>query len=300
MHPVAVAGSSSEPAFVSRMATPQQGNFEAMRHSDKSAVISLIALLLTGCGTSGGSPKPAANLDTATVTRVANIVKQSGEYGTAAGIQAAYAAANPTDPAAQVTAGESALQAGQIDKALDNFQRALQIAPNRVDAHYGLARTYLARNQSEEAVAEFQIVVRAEPRHIRALNGMGIALDLLGRGREAQSAYRAVLATAPDDRAARNNLGLSLLLSGDYGGAVAELSTLSRQPDASPRIRQNLALALGLKGDTGGAAQIGSRDLDPASIAENQRFFAAVRRLATPGASALRNSGNAATTAMAY
>ena len=75
---------------------------------------------------------------------------------------------------------------------------------------------------------------------------------------------------------------------------------LARQPDASPRIRQNLALALGMKGDAAGAAQIASRDLDSASIAENQRFFTAVRRLAVPGASALQTSGNAAVTAVAY
>jgi len=57
---------------------------------------------------------------------------------------------------------------------------------------------------------------------------------------------------------------------------------------------------LSMKGDAGSAAQIGSRDLDPASIAENQRFFTAVRRLAVPGASALQTSGNAAVTAVAY
>ena len=93
-----------------------------------------------------------------------------------------------------------------------------QLAPGQADAHYGLARAYLARNQLEQAAAEFQTVLAMEPRNIRALNGTGIALDLLGQGQEAQNAYRAALAIAPDDRAARNNLGLSLMLSGDYDG----------------------------------------------------------------------------------
>ena len=128
---------------------------------------------------------------------------------------------------------------------------------------------------------------------------MGIALDLLGRGQEAQSAYRAVLAIAPDDRAARNNLGLSLLLSGDYEGAVAECRRLPVSPARTSNTAKSCVSA-GMKGDAGSAAQIGSRDLDPASIAENQRFFTAVRRLAIPGASALQNSGNAAVTAVAY
>lgn len=267
-----------------------------MRCPGKSAAILLLVLFLTGCGAVGGPDKPAVNLDRGAVTRVANVVKQSGEYGAAARIEASYAAKHPNDAAAQVSSGESALQAGEIDRALENFNRAVQVAPGRADAHYGLARAYLARNQPREAVAEFQAVLTAEPKNVRALNGMGIALDLLDRGREAQSAYRAALAIAPEDRADRNNLGLSLLLSGDYSQAVAELSTLARQPGAPARTRQNLALALGMKGDDASAAQIASQDLDPASIADNQRFFAAVRRLAHPGSAAIQNSGNAAGT----
>jgi len=141
------------------------------------------ALLLTGCGTDIGSARPPASLDKAGVGRVANLVKQSGEYGAAAKIQASYAAAHPDDPAAQVSSGDAALQAGELDTAMENYKRAVQLAPSHVDAHYGLARTYLAKNQPSEAAAEFQTVVTAEPRRVRALNGMGIALDQAGAQR---------------------------------------------------------------------------------------------------------------------
>jgi Flp pilus assembly protein TadD len=118
---------------------------------------------------------------------------------------------------------------------------------------------------------------------VRALNAAGIAFDLLGRSREAQQSYRAALALQPDDRAARNNLGLSLALSGAYEQAIAELSKLTLDPGATPRMRQNLALALGLKGDEAGMARVAKADLDEAAIAENQRFFAAMRRLTRSG-----------------
>ena len=48
-------------------------------------------------------------------------------------------------------------------------------------------------------------------------------------------------------------------------------------------MRQNLALALGLKGDDAGMARVAHTDLDEAAVAENQRFFATVRRLGNPG-----------------
>src|SRR3954471_10225662 len=107
-----------------------------MWRPDVSAALLLVALLLTGCGTIGGSAKPAATLDKAAVTRVANIVQESGEYDAAARIQASYAAAHPDDAAAQVGAGEAALKAGEIDKALESFRRAVQLAPGQVEAHY--------------------------------------------------------------------------------------------------------------------------------------------------------------------
>src|SRR3954447_2853393 len=108
-----------------------------MRYQVMSAAMSaaplLAALLLTGCGAGGGLEKPAATLDKAAVARVANVVKQGGDYGTAERIQAAYATAHPGDAAAQISAGNATLQAGDVDKALENFQRAVQLAPGRVD-----------------------------------------------------------------------------------------------------------------------------------------------------------------------
>ena len=145
----------------------------------------------------------------------------------------------------------------------------------------GLGRVYLARKEPQKALGEFRAVLAANPKDTRALNGSGIALDLLGHGREAQQAYRSALAVKPDDRAAQNNLGLSLALSGQYDRAVTELSPLALEPGATPRMRHNLALALGLKGDMAGAAKIEKKDLNQAAIADNQRFYEAVRRAMT-------------------
>ena len=142
----------------------------------------------------------------------------------------------------------------------------------------GLGRVYLSKHLPKEALAEFQSALAADPQQVRALNGAGIALDLLGRAREAQKSYRAALTIKPDDRAVRSNLGLSLALSGDYDQAIAELSKLTLDPGATSRMRHNLALALGLKGDDAAAAKVEHADLDDKTIAENQRFFAAVRR----------------------
>ncbi len=247
------------------------------------AILGLLALLLAGCEALdglGGQP-PSVNLDRNAVARVATVARDSGEYAAAAGVYEKYAVAHPGDAVAQAGFAEAALEAGDMETASESFQKALALAPDRVDARMGLGRIYLAR--PNQALTEFQAMIAADPKNLRALNGAGIALDLLGRNHEAQQSYRAALALKPDDRAVRNNLGLSLALSGNYDQAIAELSKLTLEQGATSRMRQNLALALSLKGDEAAAAKVGHADLDDAAIAENKRFFAAVRRLTQGG-----------------
>jgi hypothetical protein len=78
-----------------------KGGSNIMRRLEIPAAMVTAALLLTGCGAVGSAPKPAANLDKAAISRVANIVQQNGEYDAAAGIRASYAATHPDDRAAQ-------------------------------------------------------------------------------------------------------------------------------------------------------------------------------------------------------
>ena len=249
------------------------------------AILGVLALLLAGCemlDALEGQP-PSVNLDRNAVARVAAAAQDSGEYATAAGVYEKYVAAHPGDAVAQAGFAEAALEAGEMDRASGIFQKTLELAPDRADARMGLGRIYLARHEPNQALAEFQAVIASDPTNLRALNAAGIALDLIGRSREAQQSYRAALALKPDDRAARNNFGLSLALSGAYDQAIAELSKLTLEPGATPRMRQNLALALGLKGDDVAMARVAHADLDDAAVAENQRFFAAMRRLTKPG-----------------
>lgn len=240
-----------------------------------------VALLATGCQlVEGLNPQSqAVKLDRETVERVAVAAQATGGYAAAAGVLQQYAEKNPNDAAAQLSLGEAALTAGELDRALDAFGKARALAPNRVDPRMGLGRVHLAKREPTKAAAEFEAVLSADPKHLRALNGAGIALDMLGRSQDAQKHYRAALVTNPNDQATRNNLGLSLALSGSYDEAVARLQQLALEPGVAARVRHNLSLALGLKGDEAGAARVIKADLDEGAIAENQRYFTAMRRL---------------------
>ncbi|HKJ24870.1 MAG TPA: tetratricopeptide repeat protein [Myxococcota bacterium] len=77
-----------------------------------------------------------------------------------------------SDPAeelhAQLAAGEAALEAGDASHAVPAFKSALQIDPNDVGAHWGLARAYLSGNRITQALWELDETVRLAPDHHRA------------------------------------------------------------------------------------------------------------------------------------
>src|SRR5712691_6788667 len=125
------------------------------------AICALIALLLGGCEVLDGlgGQAPTVNLDKKAIEHVAGAAQDSGEYAAAAGVYEKYAAAHPGDAVAQAGFAEAALEAGDMDKASESFQKALALAPDRVDARMGLGRIYLARHKPNQALTEFQAMI---------------------------------------------------------------------------------------------------------------------------------------------
>jgi tetratricopeptide (TPR) repeat protein len=57
---------------------------------------------------------------------------------------------------------------GNYEAAIENFQRALELAPNNANTRFLLAQTYLSANQIDEALTEYQNLLRIAPEHLEA------------------------------------------------------------------------------------------------------------------------------------
>jgi tetratricopeptide (TPR) repeat protein len=86
---------------------------------------------------------------------------------------------------ATTTFGNALFQKGQVDDAIAQYQKAVEINPNYVQAHYNLGLALFQKGQLDEAVAEFQKAVEINPNDADAHSNLGNALFQKGELDEA-------------------------------------------------------------------------------------------------------------------
>jgi Flp pilus assembly protein TadD len=234
----------------------------------------------SGSGTDGAEKTTQAALAEAQVQpaiRLARAARAAGDFASAANLYRSVIAVRGDDPMLTVELGDTLLDAGSFDNAIEAYGKAENHAPAKLGSLLGLTRAHLALREPAKALDCADRAVGIAPSDERALAGRGVALDMLGRHEEAQMSYRAALAASPYSVAARNDLALSLALTGQFSEAVDILTPIAKSTTATPRVRQNLALIYGLMGDSSRAAEVSRADLDAAATDSNLRFFDFVR-----------------------
>ncbi|MEM6458273.1 MAG: tetratricopeptide repeat protein [Planctomycetota bacterium] len=117
-------------------------------------------------------------------------------------------------PEDRVRAGELLREAGQLDAALQQFNRALSDNPRSVDAVLGIGSVEHARLQYERARDTYRRAAgmdatRFEPRYY-----LGLMQQVLGETGEAIDEYRVALQLNPDDPATHRDLATAYLQVG--------------------------------------------------------------------------------------
>jgi len=214
--------------------------------------------------------------------RLARAARANGDLASAINLYLSVVAIKPASPSIVVELGDTLVDAGSMDDAIDVYSKVDQSSPAWLGALLGLQQAYLKLGESEKALRYSEQATLLAPLDQRVLIGRGVTLDLLGRHTQAQASYRAVLAGAPHDIAARNNLALSLALTDQFADAIEIMTSMARSSTATPRIRQNLALIYGLAGDVPHAGALSRVDLDASTTAGNLRFFEMARNADPP------------------
>jgi protein O-mannosyl-transferase len=133
---------------------------------------------------------------------------------------------------------------GRLPDAIAEYQAALRIRPDYVEAHYDLGNALVKAGRLPEAIAEFQAAVRIAPNYADAHNNLGNVLFEAGRLSEAIEQFHIALRIKPDYAEAHNNLGNALMQSGRLSEAAVEFESAARiRPDYA-EAHNNLGNAL--------------------------------------------------------
>jgi arylsulfatase A-like enzyme/Flp pilus assembly protein TadD len=149
------------------------------------------------------------------------ILADSGQWRRAIPILEQCVAAEDFDPEKFNFLGIAYYQGGELDKALKNYSRALELDRNNAAVYNNIGGVHLAlfdrgRLGPELAQAEvsFKKALEIDPRLFSACNGLAIVNKKTGRKAEAIAWWRQALAIKPDYDLALINLGITLLEEG--------------------------------------------------------------------------------------
>lgn len=91
---------------------------------------------------------------------------------------------------------------GKIDEAIEQYELALDIRPEYVDAHYNLGLLYLQQGRTDRAIEQFSAATRLSPKIAVYQQSLGVAYVQAGKYEEARLAFQRVIAIEPNSPSA--------------------------------------------------------------------------------------------------
>jgi tetratricopeptide (TPR) repeat protein len=94
---------------------------------------------------------------------------------------------------------EAYAEAGSLDRAVEQYQRALELGPGFVDLRYRMARLLLESGRSLEAREALEEVLRTRPNFVDACAALGLAHYLSGDALGARDIWKGCLKRRPEN-----------------------------------------------------------------------------------------------------
>ena len=186
--------------------------------------------------------------------------------------------------------GMSYISQGQVDQAIEQYQKAIEIDGNAPLTHFNLGAAFAQSGELGPAIGEYQKALQLQPDYLQARNNLGDALLRTGQTDAAIDQFQEALKLSPQSTMLRNNLAFIFLRNGRVSEAVDEFQqvleiepsnvdacqylawVLATSPDASLRDGAK-AIELARKAnDTSGGKDPGILSTLAAAYANNGQF----------------------------
>lgn len=161
--------------------------------------------------------------------------------------------------------GMALAEAGEGDRAIEQFREALRIKPGYIKSLNNLGLVLANRGRSAEAAGYYREALRIKPDYAQAHNNLGIALKQMGSMEEAISHYRTAIRIDPNYTEALNNFGVTLLEQGKTDEAIVYFGSALDVKPYDAEIHNHLGIAHANRGDHRRAVDhfVAALNLDP-------------------------------------
>lgn len=188
----------------------------------------------------------------------AGIALEMDDYADAVQDAEVVLAMDDQDVQLRMILGLAKASQGDMDSALEEFGRCIDLDPDYLPARYQRARIYLHQDEFETAQAELSAVLLAAPEWTDAWVRRGEARLSLEQHEAAREDFDQAIQLSPECSDAYSGRAISWLIDGSKAAAEADLNkALFLNPD-DVRARMNRAVLLQQQGDE----ELARRDLD--------------------------------------
>jgi predicted Zn-dependent protease len=191
---------------------------------------------------------PDVSYETAESTLVAH------RYPEALAMFEAYTTRKPDNPWGHYMLGIAAWRVGQLDRARQAFEDALDRDPKHVKSLVNLSRVLLEQGHADSALPHIQQAVAIDSGLEEGWRVLGRVQATLGQTDDALESYKTALRIDPKDVWAMNNMGLVLIEAGRYAEAIPPLARAVQLDSTRPVFANNLGTALERSGHLNDAA----------------------------------------------
>ena len=123
---------------------------------------------------------------------------------------------------------------GQLDIAVQNYEKALSIKPDYAKAHYNLGSALQELGKLHDSVKSYENSIALEPENAQAHNNLAIVLRELDQLEEAEASCRKAIVLDPEYAEAHSCLSIILYANGDLNSA---LESIKKAYSINPKLK---------------------------------------------------------------
>ena len=132
---------------------------------------------------------------------------------------------------------------GDIDKAIADFTKAVEVNPKSARAYDFRGALYSKRNERDLAIADFEKAIAINPKYVNAYNNRGIVYGRKGEIEKAIADYTTAMEIDPKYTWAYNNRGLAYGRKGEIDKALADFDkAIELDPEVRPGLLPTAAM----------------------------------------------------------